>query len=471
MTSSTALTPRDTDYKNPHVQNILYWADLPVEHDDFYRDLAVTIKTAGDNYRTVLLSHARITLEVEDITRSDYVTMTIYAKQKEDQYHGVVIGEDWDDAMEIARERVDSPPRVNYVARVRPAGVMFTSNKKANIKRGNPEELTTTTEEVRGETFMLSTESYREVVEDGLVRGKRFDGGFVRIGLNPDGTPEAFAANYNGDFEHPYGGDQGWFPLHNMRETGCGPIAATNVIYYYAQTNRLLNNLVDEPFPTWEQFTFDATRIYHLYTPQTITIPIPIPPITPSTLLSPIIPVIPTQFINKSFGVWFIDTLANGVVRFARGNNVRMRSHTLSNRGNETARRQSYPGAVQFIKAGLSTNNPVVLLVSFNDYIANSGSEVQMSETHLVTITAMTEIRKVEITRDRRGRIVKRNDLGIADYELRTSDWGLRRHIPSLRQMWESSSQIIETAQGNLLTAVPAALTGLASVSFARFTL
>jgi len=78
-----------TDYKNPHVQNILYWANLPklfrpkttssalldeqearsskslyrlvlnrnsrIEHDDFYRDLAVTIKTAGDNYRTVLL--------------------------------------------------------------------------------------------------------------------------------------------------------------------------------------------------------------------------------------------------------------------------------------------------------------------------------------------------------------------------------------------------------------------------------
>jgi len=35
-----------SDYKNPHVQNILYWADLPIEHDDFYRDLAVTIKNS-----------------------------------------------------------------------------------------------------------------------------------------------------------------------------------------------------------------------------------------------------------------------------------------------------------------------------------------------------------------------------------------------------------------------------------------
>ena len=37
-----------TDYRNPNVQNILKWADQPMEHPDWYRDLAVVVKMADD---------------------------------------------------------------------------------------------------------------------------------------------------------------------------------------------------------------------------------------------------------------------------------------------------------------------------------------------------------------------------------------------------------------------------------------
>jgi len=43
--------------------------DLPVQHDDFYRDLAVVV-TMADAVETVFFSHARITLETNDVTRN-----------------------------------------------------------------------------------------------------------------------------------------------------------------------------------------------------------------------------------------------------------------------------------------------------------------------------------------------------------------------------------------------------------------
>jgi len=168
-----------------------------------------------------------------------------------------------------------------------------------------------------------------------------------------------------------------------------------------------------------------------------------------------------------SFGIWFMDTLTDGVVGFATRGQTRLRPHTIRNVGNQAARIRTYPDAVQFIKAGLTRNDPVVLLVTLNSYIANSEPEVQMSDLHFVTITAMTEIKMVEVTRDRRGGIVKREDLGVVDYELRTSDWGLRRHIPSLKQMWEASSAVVQAAR-----IIPDVREhGLASVSLARFSL
>ena len=37
-----------TDFNNPSVQNILKWANLPLQNDDYYRDLAVSLQMAGN---------------------------------------------------------------------------------------------------------------------------------------------------------------------------------------------------------------------------------------------------------------------------------------------------------------------------------------------------------------------------------------------------------------------------------------
>jgi len=106
-----------SDYNNPGIQNILQWADLPVQHDDFYRDLAVNVTMADDDH-TVFLSHARITVTTEDVTRSDFVTVTVNATQREDTPHGVVIANGWDNALALASANLANPPSMNVVSAV-----------------------------------------------------------------------------------------------------------------------------------------------------------------------------------------------------------------------------------------------------------------------------------------------------------------------------------------------------------------
>ena len=105
-----------SDYKNENFQKLLGWSQLPVQHDDYYRDLAVNYKIGGDNYKTVLFSHARITTRIHTNTEADYVTAEIYAKQKEDQFVGVVMGTDLDSTYAKAREKVANPKLLNIVS-------------------------------------------------------------------------------------------------------------------------------------------------------------------------------------------------------------------------------------------------------------------------------------------------------------------------------------------------------------------
>ena len=49
-----------SDYHNENFQKLLAWRKLPVQHDDYYRDVAVTFKMGEDSNHTVLFTHARI---------------------------------------------------------------------------------------------------------------------------------------------------------------------------------------------------------------------------------------------------------------------------------------------------------------------------------------------------------------------------------------------------------------------------
>ena len=301
---------------------------------------------------------------------------------------------------------------------------------------------------VRGESYMLSTESYERVEEvprttrgnphnSGLSIGKDFTGRFFTILGNPDppGGPEGVwsISQSVGTFEPPpYGGNQDWFEDENMQNTGCGSIAAANVLFYYGR-EWVDDNIVFAGVPTFEEFIRVASVIYNRFIRQSF-----------SRTLTPLFG------RGNTWGVWFMSTFARGLVESALVgseiiNGIKLGSQTINNSS------ASYDQAVNFIKTALQQDNPVVLLVTGNDYIAQgfdeiAGEDILMVEVHFVTITSMTEIRQIRITETVPGGIeVNRSVRPIEDYELRTSDWGVRRHIPSLKRMWEANTTFDET--------------------------
>ena len=327
---------------------------------------------------------------------------------------------------------------------------------------------------VLGESFMISTEKYERINElpkstwgdpykSGISEDKKFTGRFFNILSTPmprEGWP---SHDSNGDFIRPYGGSQDWYDDENMRFTGCGSIAAANILFYYGR-----NWTADIPFrlsPTYIQFRDAASDIYNNFVKQT---------------LGGIASMVNAD--DSTWGIWRMPTLANGVVQYAQ---VRGRVHLTSDI--ITNSNTTYEQAVNFIKTSLQKDNPVVLLITGNDYIAQTRDDIadkpiQMLELHFVTITAMTEVKSVEITETtHNNKEISRTVKPTYDYELRTSDWGVRRFIPSLKQMWESNttsseaiSRALEAARvslPNIVKGIIAPVTPLASVSLASFQL
>ena len=121
-----------------------------------------------------------------------------------------------------------------------------------------------------------------------------------------------------------------------------------------------------------------------------------------------------------------------GVVRFANGINITLRTHGINNY--EESR---YERARNFIENGLRKNCPIILLVTFNSYVADL-PQGSMSEKHFATITGIRRNWQVE-RRYMHGRAVAENTVeGSEDCELVISDIGERRIIPSLRKLWDA---------------------------------
>jgi len=423
-----------SDYKNPSVQNIINWANTPVMHDDYYRDLAVVI-TMASGYRTVYMTHARITLEERIVTQADFVTMTIVASQKEDHLQGIVTGSDFESTRARAISMIAtarSKRKVGAVIMAEP--VRNESERIPVVERVQERRFGDTITLSRGHVFSTRSSAIDTPIE------QRLGGRFV---------------HFSDDFES-YGGDQGWWndvditdpPLPRLADTGCGAIAAANIIFYYALTNRLVTNALGALPPSRETFLAFATEMYNTYTPQTITLP-----------------TLRREREPRSYGIWFMDTLLLGVKAFAEERlNTILHGDIIVNSGRLGA--TSYVDAVKFLKNALINDHPVALLVTYNDYIASPESG-DMMEEHFVTITAMNEIREYDILL-RDGVEIEQDNLGVIDYELVISNWGERQVIPSFKQMWESSSPVVDWIQASM--SITSLITGFASVSLAHFT-
>ena len=232
------------------------------------------------------------------------------------------------------------------------------------------------------------------------------------------------------DNDNDYGGDQTWFlTILNKslwNDTGCGPVAATNILFYYAQNKSFGVFLFSNAYPTEKEFITWAALNYEVYTPQSLIIK-------------------DKNGNTQSFGVWFISTISDGMVFFAKRRNIVLTPHTFDNEAS------SWLSAANFIIKGLEKDYPVILFVTVNEYAASlQGITAQL---HYVTITRMTEKRKFAITKYSSGKEEK-TDLGIVDYSLTISTWGERNEIPSLKSLWESKTALSTVASIVLKTNV-----------------
>jgi hypothetical protein len=235
--------------------------------------------------------------------------------------------------------------------------------------------------------------------------------------------------NFNSNTYVGYGGAQQWYKEaiffngvtgwdkakgEKMDFTGCGSIAATNIIYYYAQqfsplfakikTSNGLKNTNKEP--TQAEYMHMAFSVYNNYTMQTI-------------------PKIGT-------GIWFIDSLCDGIIKFAQERGISLKKHTLTNK--ILTSDNSFSHAVDFITEGLKNNFPIILLVTKNNYIKSvyniNTNNPDMAEQHFVTITSIKRTKKDE-----------------EDYELTISSWSKRKTIKSLKEMWKETPDWFDAAQ------------------------
>jgi RHS repeat-associated protein len=219
-----------------------------------------------------------------------------------------------------------------------------------------------------------------------------------------------------------YGGDQGWYKSELSKgqagstkaESGCGSIAATNILAYYAQRNtnnkgaQLLPTHVTSSTMTRADYINFANDIYMNYVHQ----------------------------IVWGLGVWSSDSFIEGMLEYGKTRNVTLKAYRL---GNNDA---SWEDAYDFIKTGLSFDCPVALLVKWNKYVASLSEYNITADYHWVTITELFKHVEDEYLVDAK----TDNQIGglisseYVDFSVSISTWGRKTEIPSFRSAWEDNS-------------------------------
>ena len=233
----------------------------------------------------------------------------------------------------------------------------------------------------------------------------------------------SFAGNFVGGTygsDKNYGGDQTWFSNIMFQPgkdaTGCGPVAAANILTYLAMINcgalyPGANNMTDEDFI---KFT---DELYKNYVKQILS-PFSLQVDSPSG----------TSYIG---GVWDMSTLEKGVIKYASERGINLEAHRLENGGYLGA---EYAGG--FIRDGLSQGSPVTMLMRFNGYAAdNVNNGVGDMDMHFVTITGIFE---TETTTQVRNPLTGKMEAVSRTYDasMDISTWGEKRTITSLDSLW-----------------------------------
>lgn len=87
--------------------------------------------------RSIVFTHAEISVNEETYTKSDFVTMAVTINQKRDKFPGVMFGDDIDSTYKKAWKKVLNPPRLNIYV---PVKVNETKEFAPHLQTPNPDD-------------------------------------------------------------------------------------------------------------------------------------------------------------------------------------------------------------------------------------------------------------------------------------------------------------------------------------------
>lgn len=141
-----------------------------------------------------------------------------------------------------------------------------------------------------------------------------------------------------------YGGTQKWYDSESKRDTGCGPVAASNIVYYMSTVDSKYKNLYLYSSLTWTYFKTTMNVMYGYVNP-------------------------------ASFGETSLNDWANDVIDYASDKGVSLSSSPFSSANSKSA-------CASYIKRGLKLDRPVGSL-----NLASSLGAGALEAWHWVTIT------------------------------------------------------------------------------------
>lgn len=151
-----------------------------------------------------------------------------------------------------------------------------------------------------------------------------------------------------------YGGDQGWYSQEWQRNSGCGPVAAANLLAHLA--------LSDEKYSALYEYDDLSEKNYTKFMEEVIQT------------------VSPLRIGTLSIGIPSLSSFVKKVEKFAKSKGVELKGQWAENRyGN-------YDQAVEYIKTGLSADSPVALIIHWNSKWMRD-DQLSKFQYHWVTIT------------------------------------------------------------------------------------
>ena len=150
-----------------------------------------------------------------------------------------------------------------------------------------------------------------------------------------------------------HGGSQMWYPIFWWRLAGCGPVSASNIMWYLSRSHSGLKKLWDADDASKRSFMSLMKRMYHYVTPG-------------------------MRGVNRT------EMLTDGVLRYAESRGEKLNANVLEI-PEDTALRPTADEVSRFITSALKNDLPIAFLNLSNGNVKN------LDNWHWVTIIGFDE--------------------------------------------------------------------------------